>query len=46
MAAAIVSLLTSPEEYGEASRLAKIRAAEIDNLDSYTKKINHYYSGE
>lgn len=46
MADAIVSLLTSEEEYAEASRLAKIRADEIDNLAVYTAKINHYYSGE
>ena len=46
MVDAIVSLLTSDEEYSEASRLAKIRADEIDNLDQYAKKINHYYSGE
>lgn len=46
MVDAILSLLTSDEEYAEASRLAKIRADEIDNLDSYAAKINHYYSGE
>ena len=42
---AIKELLSKPEAYAEASRLAKIRADEIDNLDSYTEKINRYYSG-
>lgn len=39
-------LLTDPGEYAEASRLAISRADEIDNLASYTEKINRYYSGE
>lgn len=46
MVDAIVSLLTSDEEYAAASRRAVERAAEIDNLATYTAKINHYYSGE
>ena len=46
MVDAIVSLLTSDEEYAAASRRATERAGEIDNLATYTAKINHYYSGE
>ncbi|MBR2971354.1 MAG: glycosyltransferase [Clostridia bacterium] len=46
MADAIVSLLTSDEEYTSASRLALKRASEIDNLGEYAEKINQFYSGE
>jgi glycosyltransferase involved in cell wall biosynthesis len=46
MVDAIVSLLTSDEKYAAASRRATERAGEIDNLTTYTAKINHYYSGE
>lgn len=43
---AIEKLLTDNEEYFEASACATARAKEIENLHSYSEKINQLYSGE